>query len=108
MSKCEAYLQQGLGLVVIDLVTGRTANLHQELVTRISPVSAPNFSASLYAVAYRVVEHQGTPSVDMWPHMLEIGQSLPTIPLWLHGDICLPVDLHATYELTCKEQRIQT
>ena len=108
VSKCEAYLQQGLGLVVIDLVTGRTANLHDELVARISPVSTTNISASLYSVAYRVVEHQGSPSVDMWPHVLETGQSLPTMPLWLHGDICLPVELNATYELTCKEQRIRT
>ncbi len=31
---------------------------------------------------------------------------LPTMPLWLRGDICLPVDLQATYEVTCREQRI--
>lgn len=108
VSKCEAYLQQGLGLIVIDLVTGRAANLHNELVARISSESMTDMSASLYSVAYHVVQHHDSPSVDMWPHVLEVGQSLPIMPLWLHGDICLPVDLNATYELTCREQRIQT
>lgn len=107
VSKCEAYLQQGLGLVVIDCVTGRTANLHNELMTRISPLSTASMSGSLYSVAYHVVEHHGSSSVDMWPHMLEVGQSLPIIPLWLHGEMCLPLDLNATYEFTCQEQRIQ-
>jgi hypothetical protein len=28
------------------------------------------------------------------------------MPLWLRGDICLPLDLNASYEITCREQRI--
>ncbi len=107
VSKCEGYLLQGLGLILVDLVTGRTANLHNELMTRISPASQIHMDAFLYSVAYRVIEHQGKPSVDMWPHTLTLGQTLPTLPLWLHGDICLPVDLQTTYTLTCHEQRIQ-
>jgi len=34
-TKCEAYLRQGLGLVVVDVVTGRKANLHDELLARL-------------------------------------------------------------------------
>ncbi len=107
VSKCEAYLQQGLGVIIVDVVTGRMANLHTELVQRLSATSLSSSQASLYTTAYRVVTHQGRPSVDMWPHTLEIGHPLPTLPFWLRGDICLPVDLNTTYELTCREQRIQ-
>lgn len=107
VSKCEAYLQQGLGLILVDLVTGRNANLHNELVARISPTTSIQMPVSLYTAAYRVVEHQGQSAVDIWSRSLEIGQPLPTMPLWLRGEICLPVELNATYELTCREQRIQ-
>ncbi len=107
VSKCEAYLQQRLGLIIVDVVTARTANLHNELVQRISTSSIPHIQASLYAVTYRVVTHEGQPSVDIWPHTLEVGQTLPTLPFWLRGNICLPIDFGSTYELTCREQRIQ-
>jgi hypothetical protein len=35
-----------------------------------------------------------------------VGGVLPILPLWLRGEICLPVDLAETYERTCREQRI--
>src|SRR4029077_1639642 len=31
-AKCVGYLSQGVGLIVVDTVTGRTANLHNELM----------------------------------------------------------------------------
>jgi len=33
-------------------------------------------------------------------------QPLPVLPLWLRGGLSLRVDLEATYERTCREQRI--
>ncbi|MBV9124771.1 MAG: DUF4058 family protein, partial [Planctomycetes bacterium] len=30
-AKCAGYLQHGIGLIIVDVVTVRTANLHQEL-----------------------------------------------------------------------------
>ena len=35
VSKCETYLRQGIGLVIIDVVTVRKANLHNELLARL-------------------------------------------------------------------------
>ncbi len=35
VSKCETYLQQGVGLVIVDIVTDRRANLHDELLERL-------------------------------------------------------------------------
>ena len=106
VAKCETYLQQGLGLVVVDVVTGRKANLHDELLARIVPTGVLHMNAELYAVAYRVVGRNGQPSLDLWPETLSIGGTLPTMPLWLRGGLCLSVELNTTYERTCREQRI--
>jgi hypothetical protein len=40
--------------------------------------------------------------------MLTVGQTLPIMPLWLRGNMCLPVELNTTYERTCLEQKITT
>jgi hypothetical protein len=61
----------------------------------------------LSASAYRPVERNGAAAVDVWREPLAVGQRLPTLPLWLRGGLCLPVELEATYERTCVEQRIQ-
>jgi len=106
VSKCAAYLQQGAGLVVVDVVTSRRVNLHEELMARLAPSGTVPLDADLYAVAYRPVERSTAPSLDLWEQTLSVGQPLPTVPLWLRGGLCLPVDLGATYERTCREQRI--
>jgi len=105
ISKCEVYLQQQIGLIVIDVVTTRTANLHHALLKTRLQSEAP--SDALYTAAYLVLEQGGTPYLDVWYQTLAIGHPLPTMPLWLPGSICLPVDLAASYELTCREQRIK-
>ena len=106
ISKCETYLRQGIGLIVVDVVTTRQANLHGELLVRLTEGKAYSSKLNLYAVAYRAIECNGQPSLDIWQEELAIGGILPILPLWLRGEICLPVDLAATYERTCREQRI--
>jgi len=108
VSKCLQYLQQGLGLIIVDVVTVRSANLHNELLDNIITSEQSHIKAQLYTTAYRVVKRHKESSLDIWQQKLEVGQSLPIMPLWLQGSICLPVDLGATYELTCQEQRIKT
>jgi len=105
VSKCAGYLQQGAGLIVVDIVTERRGNLHDDLLRHLQ-TGAPRFPAELYASAYRPVLRQGKASVDIWQEALAIGTALPTLPLWLQKEICLPVDLEATYSLTCRELRI--
>ena len=106
VSKCETYLRQGIGLIVVDVVTVRQANLHGELLARLTEGKASSVKLNLYAVAYRTIERNGQPSLDIWQEELAIGGILPILSLWLRGEICLPVDLAATYERTCREQRI--
>jgi hypothetical protein len=106
VSQCLTYLHQAIGLVVVDIVTARSGNLHDELMARLSAPDPVRSNAELYAVAYRPVSREGEPDLDLWLETLEIGDLLPTMPLWLPGAICLPIELDATYERTCQEQRI--
>lgn len=105
-NKCAAYLQQGVGLLIVDIVTNRRANLHGEILSRVGAPEMASWDADLYAVAYRLVERSEQPALDIWQHPLAVGQPLPTLPLWLRGNVCLGVDLEATYSRTCHEQRI--
>lgn len=105
-SKCQTYLQQGVGVVVVDVVTSRGGNLHDDLLALLPESAAEPLGADLYAVAYRPVDREGRPSLDIWRELLAIGAPLPTLPLWLPGELCMPVELGPTYERTCREQRI--
>jgi hypothetical protein len=113
VTKCAAYLQQGLGLVVVDVVTGRRADLHRDLLGRLgaSPLSPFPAASALqaggpYAASYRPIERDGQPSLDIWHESLSIGGPLPGLPLWLRGALCLHIDLDGTYNRTCREGRI--
>jgi hypothetical protein len=106
VTKCAAYLQQGLGLAIIDVVTGRRFNLHDALLQRLGTEPAIPFDAELYATSYRPVERDGQPSLAIWQERLAIGEILPSLPLWLRGSLCLQLDLEAIYDRTCREQRI--
>jgi hypothetical protein len=106
VSKCETYLRRGIGLVIVDIVTVRKANLHNELLLRLKAPHAQHLTANLYAAAYRVVERAGQHTLDVWQETLALGGILPVMPLYLRGDFCAPVLMHDTYEQTCQELRI--
>jgi hypothetical protein len=106
LCKCQSYLQHGIGLVIADVVTERRSSFHNELLARIAATSARLIEADLYAAAYRPLRQDNDVTLQVWQEGLAIGQALPTMPLWLRGGLCLSVDLEATYERTCKEQRI--
>lgn len=106
VSKCASYVQQGVGLLIVDVVTDRRAQLHVELLDRLLAERESTQNADLYAVAYRPLLRDETPALDIWETQLAIGKELPILPLWLRGNLCLRVDLAATYGRTCREQRI--
>jgi hypothetical protein len=106
VSKCATVLQEGIGLVVVDVVTSRRANLHNELLERLRAPAEVPLDADLYAVAYRPVKRGEQPSLDIWQEPLAVGGPLPVLPLWLRGGVRLTVDLPATYDRTCREQRV--
>ncbi len=107
-AKCAAYLQRGIGLIVVDIVTTRHANLHDELMALLGHTAGFTFPAPtpLYATAYRPAHRQERNEIDLWREPLTLDQPLPTLPLAVRGLGCLPIDLEATYREACKRGRI--
>lgn len=109
-SKCASYLQQGIGLVIVDIVTSRQANLHDELIRLLEQPEKFEFSeeTALYAVAYRPSRRESGDQIEIWPVPLAIGQPLPTLPLALRGAATVPLDLETSYTATCQDSRLKT
>ncbi len=107
--KCAAYLQKGIGLIILDAVTERRANLHAQLIDVLQQAStiAWQSSTELYAVAYRAVPWSEGDRLDVWPEVLSVGSTLPTMPLWLDVDLCVPVRFEEIYRATCVSLRIE-
>src|SRR5262249_36843921 len=108
-ARCAGYLKHGIAVVIVDIVTARRANLHEELFNTLGVKSrrAPWRSATgLYAVAYRAVTARKAPRVEAWPNTLALGEALPILPLWLALDLCVPLRLEESYLATCKSLRI--
>ncbi len=105
VSKCAAYLHQGVGLVLVDVVTTRRANLHLALLARLANTS-PAWTAELYAAAYHPIPGEDASRLEVWQEALAVGESLPTLPLWLRGGPRVPLALEPVYELTCQELRL--
>src|SRR5262249_57805637 len=66
--KSASYLCQGISLIVVDIVTGRRHNLHNEMMQL---VEAPKKfflpkATTLYGVAYRPVRRDEKPEIDLW------------------------------------------
>ena len=106
LSKCAVYLQSGAGLILIDIVNDRRDSLHEQLHRRFDRRTKALLRAGLYAVSYRPVERFEQDCLDIGCEELAVAKALPTLPLWLRGNICLRIDLGTTYERTCREQRI--
>jgi hypothetical protein len=108
-AKCAGYVRHGIGLVIIDVVTARSADLHAELMDVLETTTRPaawKSPTGLYAVAYRPVTLLNAPRLEMWPEALAVGQSLPVLPLWLALDLCVPLRLEDSYLATCQSLRI--
>jgi hypothetical protein len=97
--KCLNYINAGIGLIIVDVVTERRANLHDHMA-RLIVGNAPRFpdTPSIYAAAYRPFRRGDDEKVSVWPVTLSVGEPLPVLPLWLR-DVEEPVrvDLEASY-----------
>jgi hypothetical protein len=108
-AKCAGYLRNGVGLIIVDIVTSRSADLHAELFevleAKVQP-AAWKSPTGLYAVAYRPVTLRRDPRLEIWPEALALGKPLPVMPLWLANDLCVPLWLEESYTATCRSLRI--
>jgi hypothetical protein len=45
--------------------------------------------------------------LQLWPASLTLAQPLPTLPLWIASEVSVPLDLEASYQMTCVDLRIR-
>jgi hypothetical protein len=114
-TKCASYLHQGIGLIHVDVVTSRSAHLHNELMSLLTPDRGTSSGettqhlpqgSSLYAVAYRPIRRESTDDLEIWPTALSVGEPLPELPLWIAPNLAVPVDLETTYQNACRRRRL--
>jgi hypothetical protein len=106
VDKCAGYLEHGVAVVVVDIVTNRTANFHADILQALEAKEDPVWQSptGLYAVAYRPVP--APPQVETWPVRLALGEALPALPLWLDAELSVPLRLEESYAATCTLLRI--
>jgi hypothetical protein len=100
VAKCVAYLRSGIGVVVIDVVTERHANLHNDLMRALGGSDAQQMADTpVYVSGYRPVHRRGTQAneIEVWPYVATVGQPIPSVPLGLRGGPVLVLDLEGTY-----------
>ena len=73
VSKCHAFLQQEVCVVVVDPVTERAANLYAELAERIGARPPATADRSIYAVSCRARRRGRRQQVEAWEHALDVG-----------------------------------
>jgi hypothetical protein len=106
--KCANYLYQGISAIVVDVVTERRANLHNETM-RLMEAAERYFlpaEAALYAVAYQPVRRHEKEEIDLWPVRFQVGDRLPELPLVVSREVTVPVDFEATYVDACRRRRL--
>jgi hypothetical protein len=107
-TKCASYLYQGISVIIVDIVTDRRANLHNEIlqIMEAGEVLQLPREQYLYAVAYRPVQRDNRGEIDIWRSPLALDQVLPTLPLGLRADLVIPVDFEAAYAEACSRKRL--
>lgn len=109
VAKCAALLRKGVAISIVDLVTIRRFNLYGQLM---GFIGYPDKSMSAtepptYAASCRWITRGRRASLQAWPHSLEIGKRLPTLPLWLDTELVVPLDLEQSYEQACRDLWIE-
>jgi hypothetical protein len=105
VAKCAALLQKGVAVSVVDLVTVRHVNLYVELLAFIGH-NDPTMGTEppdVYAASCRWIRKGKRTLLELWSHALNLGQPLPTLPLWLTEDLVVPLDLERSYEQACSD-----
>jgi hypothetical protein len=107
-TKCASYLFQGISVIIVDIVTNRRANMHNEILRVMDASESLHLPSeqSLYAVAYRPLRREKGDEIELWRNALTLGQALPTLPLGLRADLVIPVELESAYAEACLRKRL--
>jgi hypothetical protein len=106
IAKCDALLRDGVGLVIVDIVTNRHANLHADLMERFG--EPPDDGSDVYLATYRPLATEAGPVLSIWYRRLDIGAKIPPALLFLKDGPIVQLPLAETYEQTCMDLKIDS
>lgn len=109
IAKCSQLLTAGVCVSIIDVVSTLDVNLCDELFDLIEgddprPTLGPE---NMYATTLRPRLDGRRKVLDAWYYPLAIGQSLPSLPVWLNKRQFVMLELEAIYEECCRTLRIK-
>ncbi len=109
VAKVATLLQHGVCVSLVDVVTVRHFNLYADLLALVGrpDLAAGAENTPLYAVTLHGRKRaRRRPLLDTWFYPMRLAQALPTLPVWLHVDLGVFLDLEKSYEETCRVLRI--
>jgi len=109
ISKVATLLRNDICVSIVDVVSTCEFNLYAELMNFLHGVDPALGSdpPPMYAATLRMRYEDRRRLMDNWYHPLAIGQSLPTLPIWLKENWAISLDLESSYEETCRTLRIR-
>lgn len=109
VSKVATLLANNVCVSIVDVVSTMDFNMYAELLSHVDGTD-PSLGSDpppMYAVTVRKRYEDNRRLMDNWYHPLAIGESLPTLPIWLKENWAISLDLEASYEETCRTLRIR-
>ena len=109
VSKVAALLKHDICVSIVDVVSTNDFNLYAELLNFLESTDPAlgDDPPPMYAVSMRMRYEGRRRIMDTWYHPLAIGQSLPTLPIWLKETKAISLVLDTSYEETCRTLRIR-
>ena len=108
VSKCSALLQKKVCVSIVDLVTVKHFNLYCEVLDvfcRNDPAFSPD-PPSTYAATMRSHDLATRSRFEIWAYPMLVGQTLPTLPIWLSNDLAISLNLEVSYQEACRALRL--
>ncbi len=109
LAKCLSLISQGISVVIVDILTVRLFNFHNELMRGLDSTAgqiSETEEAPLYCAAYRYTFDRDERCVECWAYALSVGDRLPELPLFISSEIAVPVRLEETYMETREKFRV--
>ena len=96
--KCAGMVEIGIGVVLVDPVTNRLANLHNLLMAKLgAPARSQMADSPTYVSACRPKGDEEDRRLDVWCYRAPVGAPIPSVPLPLKDGPVVMIDLEVTY-----------
>jgi hypothetical protein len=108
VAKLAALLSRGVCVSVVDVVNLHEVNLYEQLLDwwESSDPGLGDEPPAMSALTLRLRPSGIQRLLDSWYYPLRFGQPLPTLPIWLHENLAVSLNLEESYEETCRLLRI--